>query len=115
MSGGAELDLSPEDRRLVQDILHATLPAGAKVWASGSRVTGRARRYSDLDLTIDCDRRLSFDETAVLREAFTESDLPYKVDFVDWHAIDDRFRRRIAAQRVALTSAAERREALETA
>ncbi|HEV2551166.1 MAG TPA: hypothetical protein VGU20_27905 [Stellaceae bacterium] len=61
---------------------------------------------------MDCGRRLSLDETAVLRDAFTESDLPYKVDFVDWHAVDDRFRRRIAAQRVALTPAAEREDAV---
>jgi hypothetical protein len=44
-----------------------------------------------------------FEFTASLTEAFSESDLPYKVDIVDWHNIDDRWRRTIAADRVTLT------------
>jgi type I restriction enzyme S subunit len=103
MNRPAAIDLSPEDRRLVLEILRANLPAETKVWAIGSRASGRARVYSDLDLAIDCGRRLSLDEAAVLREAFTESNLPYRVDFVDWHAIGDGFRRLIAAERVLLT------------
>ena len=47
------LDLSAEDRRLVWAILTAHLPATAKIWVFGSRASGRARRYSDLDLAID--------------------------------------------------------------
>lgn len=102
MTRNAALDLRPEDQRLVLKILHANLPLAFKAWVFGSRATGRARRYSDLDLAIDCGRPLTLDETAGLREAFTESDLPYKVDFVDWRSIDDRFRELIAAERIPL-------------
>jgi len=45
---------------------------------------------------------LTLDEIAQLVEAFTESDLPYKVDVVDWHGIDERFRQTIMAQRQEL-------------
>lgn len=96
-------DLPEEHRRLVLDILRAHLPQGAKTWMFGSRATGRARRYSDLDLAIDGGRRLTFDEMAGLAEAFSDSDLPYRVDVLDWRALDDRFRRIIAAERVPLT------------
>ena len=72
----------------------------------GSRATGGARRYSDLDLAIDAGRRLTLNETARLREAFSDSDLPYRVDLVDWHDIDDRWPQTIAAERVALSEAA---------
>jgi len=68
----------------------------------GSRATGRARRYSDLDLAIDAGRRLTLDEIAGLTEAFSDSDLPYKVDLIDWHDIDDRWRQTIVAERAAL-------------
>ncbi len=74
----------------------------------GSRATGRARRYSDLDLAIDAGRRLSLDELAELAEAFSDSDLPYKVDFIDWHNVDDYWRQTITAERVALTETAHR-------
>ena len=87
---------------MLLSLLDAHLPSGGKVWVFGSRATGRARRYSDLDLAIDAGRPLSLDEAALLREAFDESDLPYRVDIVDWHTIDDRFRRLIAAERVPL-------------
>ena len=74
----------------------------------GSRATGRARRYSDLDLAIDAGRRLSLDELAGLAEALSDSDLPYMVDLIDWHNIDDHWRQTITAERVALTEAAPR-------
>jgi predicted nucleotidyltransferase len=90
----------------VLDILHVHLPHGAKAWVFGSRATGRARRYSDLDLVIDAGRRLTLDETAGLNEAFSDSDLPYRVDLVDWHDINDRWRQLIVAERVALTETA---------
>jgi predicted nucleotidyltransferase len=96
------IDLSSEHRQLVLDLLAQVLPASAQVWVFGSRATGRARRYSDLDLLIDAGRPLSRDEAALLREAFEESDLPYRVDIVDWHAIGDRFRSLIAEQRLEL-------------
>ena len=96
------IDLSPEHQRLVLALLAEQLPPSAQVWVFGSRATGRARRYSDLDLAIDAGRPLTVDETAYLREAFEESDLPYTVDVVDWHAISAPFRRIIAASRVAL-------------
>ena len=96
------IDLSPEHRRIVLDLLAEHLPQGAKTWVFGSRATGRARRYSDLDLAIDAGRRLTLDESAMLREAFEESDLPYRVDIVDWHAIDGRFRSLIEAERTPL-------------
>jgi predicted nucleotidyltransferase len=91
---------------LVLDTLRAILPLSTKVWVFGSRTTGRARRFSDLDLAIDAGRRLTLDEIARLTEAFSDSDLPYRVDLVDLHDIDDRWRQIVVAERVALTEAA---------
>lgn len=106
MSRSARLDLPPDHRRLVLDVLRGNLPHRAKTWVFGSRATGRARRYSDLDLAIDAGRRLTLDETARLAEAFSDSDLPYRVDIVDWRAIDDRFRELIVGERAPLVEAA---------
>jgi predicted nucleotidyltransferase len=106
VTGTARPDLLPEHRRLVLAILTANLPVGASVWVFGSRAIGRARRYSDLDLAIDAGQQLTLDKTARLREAFSDSDLPYRVDLVDWRAIGDRFRQTITADRVRLTGTA---------
>lgn len=97
------IDLQPEHRRLVLGIIRARLPAETEAWVFGSPATGRAWRYSDLDLALDAGRPLTPDDLAILAEAFRESDLPYTVDLVDWRSIGDRFRRIIAGQRVVLT------------
>jgi len=102
VTGPRRIDLPAEQRRLVWQILRSNLPPAFKVWVFGSRATGRARRYSDLDLAIDAGRPMTLDEAASLAEAFSESDLAYRVDVVDWRAIDDRFRQIIAQERVPL-------------
>ena len=106
MSECPRIDMTTDHKQLVLDILRANLPPSAKVWVFGSRANGRARRYSDLDLAIDAGRRLTFDEMARLSEAFSDSDLPYRVDLIDWHNIDDRWRQAIATERVARTETA---------
>jgi len=102
MTRSAHLALPANHRQQVLTILAANLPRDATVWVFGSRATGRARRYSDLDLAIDAGRPLTLDELARLAEAYSESELPYGVDIVDWQSIDDRFRQMIAAERIQL-------------
>jgi predicted nucleotidyltransferase len=103
MTDPVHIDLPADHRWLVLNILRAHLPPSTKAWVFGSRTTRRARRYSDLDLAIDAGRKLTLDEIAQLSEAFSDSDLPYRVDLLDWHDIDDRWRQTIVAERVALT------------
>ncbi|MDP4725107.1 MAG: nucleotidyltransferase domain-containing protein [Alphaproteobacteria bacterium] len=59
-------------------------------YAFGSRVRGTEKRLSDLDLcfieSIPGNIRSHIDED------FEDSDLPYKVDVVDWHACDKSFK-----------------------
>jgi hypothetical protein len=43
------------------------------------------------------------DEIARLTEAFSDSDLPFKVDLTDWRNVEDRWRQTIVAERIALT------------
>jgi hypothetical protein len=106
MTRPVHIDLPAEHRRLVLNILRANLPESTKdmsVRLAGDRP---GRRYSDLDLAIDAGRGLTLDEIAGLAEAFSDSDLPYKVDLADLHNIEDRWQLTITAQRVALTGAA---------
>ena len=53
------------------------------------------------------DSPLPFATRASLVEAFTESDLPYKVDIVDWALTSESFRNRIKVSYVPLQNAHE--------
>ncbi len=84
------IDLSPQYLKTVTSILAALVPA-AEVRAFGSRVTWTAKSYSDLDIAIVGRRKLTLSELSKLSVAFEESDLPIRVDILDWHAISPEF------------------------
>lgn len=90
----AELDLKPEELQIVREILKKHLP-DRRVLAFGSRVNGKARKYSDLDLVVMGETPLSLSTLATLAEAFSESPLPFKVDVVDWATTKEGFREAI--------------------
>ena len=73
-----------------------------EVRAFGSRIIDKASRFSDLDLVIMGDERILYDTIADIREAFEESDIPYKVDILEWATINDNFRKIIDQRYVVL-------------
>jgi predicted nucleotidyltransferase len=95
------LDLSPRDLAIVRDILRKYIP-DYEVWAFGSRTKGTSRRYSDLDLAIITDAPLSLQVRGDMAEDFSESDLPFRVDILDWATTQDYFRRIVEQDRIIL-------------
>lgn len=93
------IDITPKQWDIVRDILQTYVP-GHEVWAFGSRTKGTAKPYSDLDLAIITEEPLPIDTSASLNEAFSESNLPWKVDVVDWSAISSSFRKIIERDKV---------------
>ena len=87
-----DLLLRRDHLQIVRRILSDHVP-DRTVWVFGSRATYSAKKYSDLDLAILGKEPLGFDEVSALAECFSESDLPMKVDIVDWTRIDESFRR----------------------
>ena len=80
------IDLNPNHLEAVKAILAEHVP-GCEVRAFGSRVTWTAKDYSDLDLVIVGAGPLDRKILGRLKEAFEESDLPIRVDVLDWHTI----------------------------
>lgn len=101
------IDIEPRWHALVLDILHRHAPRPCRVWAFGSRMRGRARRFSDLDLAFDAGRQLTLGETAILDELFDESDLPWRVDIVDLATCSDVFRREVESHAMPFATLAE--------
>ncbi|MBI4351162.1 MAG: nucleotidyltransferase domain-containing protein [Elusimicrobia bacterium] len=88
---------TPEQLRIISAILVAHVP-GVEARAFGSRVVGTPKDYSDLDLALVGSAKLNPAILESLREAFEESDIPYRVDILDWHAISEEFRKVIQAK-----------------
>ena len=78
--------------KTVLAILSKYVP-GYEIWAFGSRVNQKPKKHADLDLVIKTDSPLPVKTLAFLRDAFSESNLPFKVDVVDWSRINKEFQK----------------------
>lgn len=81
---------------MVRQLLREHCP-GAEVWAYGSRVAGGEHAASDLDLVVRRPESLNSatPEVSRLRAAFVESNLPIRVDILDWARIPASFQEEI--------------------
>ena len=84
------INLPPHHLEKVRTILAQHVPQ-CEVRAFGSRVGRAAKNYSDLDLAVVASGKLDDDTLRHLKEAFEESDLPFRVDVLDWHDISPEF------------------------
>lgn len=94
-----DIDITTSQWHIVRSILQAHVPE-YPVWAFGSRAKHTAKKHSDLDLAVITETPLSLDTLAALTSAFSESDLPWKVDILDWASIDSSFQDIILKDRV---------------
>ncbi len=99
------IDVTADQRKTLLALLKRHLP-NTTAWVYGSRVKWTARPQSDLDLVVfakpDQERRVS-----ELREAFEESNLPFRVDLFVWDAVPEQFRKQIEADHVVLVEKEE--------
>ncbi|MFN3628707.1 MAG: nucleotidyltransferase family protein [Casimicrobiaceae bacterium] len=96
------MTLDVHDRQTVLAVLSRHLPPGVRVRVFGSRATGQARPFSDLDLMIIAEQPLSLDLRAELSEAFEVSSLPFRVDLVEAMDMPEAIRRRALAESIPI-------------
>ena len=98
-----ELQVPAAYRAIVRTLLSQHLPH-AEVWAYGSRVTGTGHTASDLDLVVRNPAQLDKETGGLgtLIEAFSESNLPIRVDLTDWARIPEHFRQEIERAHVVV-------------
>ncbi len=83
------LDLSGSELACLRSLLARRLP-GREVRAFGSRVTGRAKPHSDLDLVVMAP--ITDLERFELNADLEDSDLPFRVDVVVWEELPESMR-----------------------
>jgi len=100
------LDLPEKYLEQVRDLLRIHVPH-AEVWAYGSRVSGGGHEASDLDLVLRSPANLRQEAPGLfdLKEAFIESELPIRVDIIDWARIPESFHGEIERAHVVIQEA----------
>ena len=94
------IDITAAQRKTVVALLERYLP-GTAVWVYGSRAKWTSRPQSDLDLVVFA-KPEQRGRVGDLREAFDESNLPFRVDLFAWNDVPDAFRAQIQDDHVVL-------------
>lgn len=77
----------------IKQTLRAHLPDPSyRLFLFGSRATNTARKFSDVDVGIEGPKPVSSTILMNVQETLEESDVPFKVDVVDFFHTSDRFR-----------------------
>jgi predicted nucleotidyltransferase len=95
------LALKQDELAIVEKILRRYVP-DREVWAFGSRTRPPSKPFSDLDLAILGSEPLPLGVMVDLKDEFSESDFPYRVDIVDWATTSERFRQIIEQRYVPI-------------
>ena len=95
------IDITAAERETILALLQQHLP-GTVAWVYGSRVKGTSTPKSDLDLVVFAPPEQR-QQVGDLREAFEESNLPFRVDLFVWNDVPDSFRMGIEAGHVVLS------------
>ena len=97
------IDVTAGQRKTILTLLERHLP-GTEAWVYGSRAKWTSRPQSDLDLVVFAtpEQRRGVGN---LREAFEESDLPFRVDLFVWDEVPETFREQIEAEHAVLAAA----------
>jgi len=64
-----------------------------EVLVFGSRLIGNHKPFSDLDIAFICKNKLGLDRISNLEYEFSESDLPYRVDIVNYKRASKKFQK----------------------
>lgn len=85
------IDLDAKYLDEIRRILNEQTP-DCEVRVFGSRIEGKAKKFSDLDIALLGSEKLDWRKIELLKDAFSSSDIPIIVDVVDFNAISDEFK-----------------------
>ena len=91
--------ITDKEMKMILDVLNDKAQ-DCEVFVFGSRYDGTPKKFSDLDLAFiqKNGERLGLSKQGEIEWAFSESDLPYLVDVVDYHGCHSSFKKIIDAK-----------------
>jgi predicted nucleotidyltransferase len=86
------IKLNEKDLDIVLNILRKHVP-NYDVYIFGSRYNGNVHEHSDLDIAIKGPEKIDLLLMADIKDDFQESDLPFRVDIIDFNNISSEFQK----------------------
>jgi predicted nucleotidyltransferase len=86
------IKLKEEQLDIVVGIIKKYAP-GIEARVFGSRHRGGEKKHSDLDIVIVGKEKIDERVLDDIRDDFAESDLPFRVDVLDWNAVSAEFQK----------------------
>lgn len=98
--------LSKEHLELIKSILEKYLAnkLKSKIYLYGSRSTGKNKNFSDIDLALKLNDQETNSLIAKIKNDLEDSELPYKVDLVNWDEIAKEYLPQIKKQKILFWS-----------
>ncbi|WP_297205930.1 nucleotidyltransferase domain-containing protein [uncultured Brachyspira sp.] len=97
------ISVPDDDMKIINKILSDNIEYG-KVYVFGSRYKHTNKKFSDLDLAVDINRKMTINEIENLKYDFEESNLTYRVDIIDYNNISNDFKKIIDSGKVIIYS-----------
>jgi predicted nucleotidyltransferase len=69
-----------------------------KIYLFGSQATGTQVHGSDIDIALDAGKRMDRAAVGEVREVLNATDIPYKIDVVDFHFVPEKMQSMILAE-----------------
>ncbi len=88
-----KITFKKNEQRIKEIISKFIDPDKYEIFIFGSRATGHALEYSDCDIGISGKKALPLRKIALIKEALEESELPFRVDIVDFFMVSDNFKK----------------------
>ena len=93
--------LSETQLKKILSCIHLHLPE-AHIFAFGSRITGKPRKYSDLDIALDAHAPIDLSVLTKIKNSLSETNIPILIDLIDYRSVADDFKAIIDKQKFEL-------------
>lgn len=100
-----QLDLKSHYIEQTKTILKKNTDKNMIIWFFGSRVTAHSKPFSDLDIALQNtnNKLIPLKTIATIKADFIESDLPFKVDIIDYNSVFGIFKKNIDKNKIKIS------------
>ena len=84
------LDLGSRYVDFIKSLVRSEIK-NTEIFIFGSRVQGKAKEFSDVDIALKSTEEIPLEKILLLKAKFSDSTFPYKVDIVDLSNLDKNF------------------------